>query len=386
MKQPLQITFLWHMHQPYYKNIETDKFILPWVRLHAVKDYYDMAAILDNYPKIKQNFNLVPCLLLQIDEYLNGTTDVFMDVSLKSAASLTEEERIFVIYNFFMANWETMIFPYPRYSYLLKKRGENSHPDEIKKTHILFTVDEIRDLQMWFNLTWIDPVFLKMYPELDRLKKKGENFTEEEKNYCINSHLEIMKLIIPKYRELQEKGRIEISTTPFYHPILPLVCNTDTAKTCMPKIALNLNFSHPEDADMQVKKAVDYYTEKFGTPPSGMWPSEGSVSTEAMGILAKNGIKWAATDEGILRESMYIDGIKQGKDTIYKPYFVNTPSGPVNMVFRNHYLSDLIGFTYQGWNAKEAADHFIKELYNIKNSLDEKAHAVNVRTEENKTK
>ncbi len=378
MKQPLQVTFLWHMHQPYYKNIETDKFILPWVRLHAVKDYYDMAAILDKYPKIKQNFNLVPSLLLQIEEYLSGTTDIFMDMSLKPAEALSEEERIFVIFNFFMANWETMIFPYPRYSYLLKKRGENSHPDEIKKIHNLFTLDEIRDLQMWFNLTWIDPMFLEMYPELNRLKKKGENFTEEEKTYVINSHLEIMKLIIPKYREMQEKGRIEISTTPFYHPILPLICNTDTAKVCMPGIPLDFNFSHPEDADMQVKKAVDYYREKFGVAPEGMWPSEGSVSPEVIGILARNNIKWAATDEEILKESLASDGVRHGKDTIYKPYTVNTPEGTVSMVFRNHYLSDLIGFTYQGWNAKEAADHFIKELYNIKNSLDDKAHAVNV--------
>lgn len=378
MKQPLEITFLWHMHQPYYKNIETNKFVLPWVRLHAVKDYYDMAAILDNYPAIKQNFNLVPSLLLQIEEYLSGTTDIFMDLSLKSVEVLTESERVFILYNFFMANWETMVFPYPRYSYLLKKRGENSHPDEIKKIHKLFSVDEMRDLQMWFNLTWIDPIFMDMYPELDRLKKKAELFTEEEVKYVIQQQLEIMKLIIPKYKQLQDRGQIEISTTPFYHPILPLLCNSDSAKISMPGLSLDFNYSHADDADMQIKKAITYYIEKFGKVPSGMWPSEGSVSPEVMGILAKNGIKWAATDEEILKESMNLEKAKLDKDAIYKPYYVNTPSGIVNMVFRSHYLSDLIGFTYQSWNPKEAADHFIKELYNIKNHLDDKRHAVNV--------
>ena len=143
-------------------------------------------------------------------------------------------------------------------------------------------------------------------------------------------------------------------------------------------MVLDFNYCHAEDADMQVKKAITYYLEKFGKMPVGMWPSEGSVSPEVMDILAKNGIKWAATDEEILKESMNLEKVKLEKDTIYKPYYVNTPYGPVNMVFRNHYLSDLIGFTYQSWNPKEAADHFIKELYNIKNHLDDKKHSVNV--------
>jgi alpha-amylase/alpha-mannosidase (GH57 family) len=367
------------MHQPYYKNIETNKFILPWVRMHAVKDYYDMAAILDGYPKIKQNFNLVPSLLLQIEEYIAGTTDIFMDMSLKKAADLNEDERVFIIYNFFMANWETMVFPYQRYSFLLKKRGENTNPDEIRKIHKLFAEDEMRDLQAWFNLTWIDPVFLKMFPELKKIKDKGENFNEDEKNYIIKSHIEIMKLIIPKYREMHEKGQIEISTTPFYHPILPLIYNTDIARQCMPKMPrLDFNFSHPEDADAQISKAVSYFIRKFGAAPTGMWPSEGSVSEEALGLIAKNGIKWVATDEEIIGESLHLSGQHSGKDMIYKPYVFNSVSGPVNMMFRNHYLSDLIGFSYAGWNCREAAAHFINELYKIKSSLDEKEHCVNV--------
>ncbi len=379
MKRPLYVTFLWHMHQPYYKNIETNKFILPWVRLHAVKDYYDMASILDKYPKIKQNFNLVPSLLLQIEEYISGTTDIFMDMSYKKVGDLNEDERVFIIYNFFMANWETMVFPYPRYSYLLKKRGENTNPDEIRKIHKLFTEDEIRDIQVWFNLTWIDSTFMPMYPELKRIKDKAENFTEEEKKYILDLHIEIMKLIIPKYKEMHLKGQIEVSTTPFYHPILPLVYNTDTAKQCMPKMPpLDFNFSHPEDAHAQINKAVNYFGEKFGAAPAGMWPSEGSVSEDVLGLIAKNGIKWVATDEEIIGESLHLSGDIANGDMIYKPYVFNSSNGPVNMVFRNHYLSDLIGFSYAGWNCREAAVHFINELYRIKNGLDDNAHCVNV--------
>ena len=379
MNEPLYITFTWHMHQPYYKNIENNKFILPWVRLHAVKDYYDMAAILDNYPRIKQNFNLVPTLLLQIEEYISGVKDIFQEMSEKNVTALNDDERVFILYNFFMANWDTMILPYPRYSFLLKKRGENTDPDEIRKKHTLFTNEEMRDLQVWFNLTWIDPTFLVIYPKLGALKEKGENFTEDEKKYVLDMHLEIMKLIIPKYRELQEKGAIEISTTPFYHPILPLIFDTDVAKQCMPLMpALDFNFSHPEDAAAQVKKAVDYYREKFGRLPSGMWPSEGSVSADVLDILAANKIKWAETDEEILRESLKLAGEKPGGDDIYKTYRFSTPHGDINMFFRNHYLSDLIGFSYQSWKPKEAAGHFMKELRHIKEHLGGGAHAVNV--------
>lgn len=378
MKQPLYLTLLWHMHQPYYKNVETDKFILPWVRMHGVKDYYDMVSILDKYPKIRQNFNLVPSLILQIEEYINGTTDIFMDMTRKKPCDLNEDERVFILFNFFMANWDTMIFPYPRYKYLLKKRGENSHPDELKKTHKNFTEQEIRDLQTWFNLTWIDPVFMEIFPELNDLKHRGENFTEDEKNYVLDRHIDILKMIIPKYSQAWKEGRIEVSTTPFYHPILPLIYDVKTAKACMECLPLDFEFSYPEDADAQIKKGLEYISEKFGRRPVGMWPSEGSVSPEVMNLLAKNGIKWAATDQEILYKSRWISGEEFKQETIYKPHFVNTDSGRVNMVFRNLKLSDLIGFSYASWNPQEAAEHFINELKKIKETLPEERACVNV--------
>ncbi|MCX7698460.1 MAG: glycoside hydrolase family 57 protein, partial [Candidatus Goldbacteria bacterium] len=367
-----------HMHQPYYKNTETNKFILPWVRLHGVKDYYDMVAILRNYPNIKQNFNLVPSLLLQIEEYINGVTDIFWDLSIKRPQDLDEDERVFILYNFFMANWETMVKPYPRYSFLLSKRGKNTTPDEIKKIHKKFSDAEIRDLQVWFNLTWIDKDFFIIFPELKTIFEKGENFSEEEKNFVLESHLKILKLIIPEYKNAWNDGRIELSTSPFYHPILPLIYNTDIAKQCMPGIKLDFNFSYPEDAESQIKKACNYFIEKFGRQPSGIWPSEGSVSMDVVKIFAKSGFKWFATDEEILKETLLKDGQKLNADTIYKPYKLNTEYGEIQCIFRNHFLSDLIGFTYHSWNSDEASDNFIYELYKIKNSLDDNLSCVNI--------
>jgi alpha-amylase/alpha-mannosidase (GH57 family) len=366
------------MHQPYYKNVETNKFILPWVRLHGVKDYYDMVAILDKYPKIRQNFNLVPSLLLQIEEYINGTTDIFMDMSRKKVSDLNEDERIFILFNFFMANWDTMIFPYPRYGYLLKKRGESSHPDELRKTHADFSEAEMRDLQVWFNLTWIDPSFLEIFPELNTLVEKGEDFSEKEKNLVLDRHMDILKMIIPKYKEMWEKGQIEVSTTPFYHPILPLVYDVKIAKQCKPGLNLDFEFSHPEDAEAQIRKGIDYFAEKFGRAPVGMWPSEGSVSEDVISMIARNGIKWVATDQEILYKSLWISGHEHNPCAIYSPYVFNSQSGPMNMVFRNLRMSDFIGFAYSSWNPNEAADHFLKELYAIKSQLDDNEHVVNI--------
>ncbi|HRU40308.1 MAG TPA: glycoside hydrolase family 57 protein, partial [Candidatus Goldiibacteriota bacterium] len=198
-----------------------------------------------------------------------------------------------------------------------------------------------------------------------------EEFTEEEKRLVITRHLDIIKMIVPKYREMQEKGSIELSTTPFYHPILPLLCDTDIAKQCLPGFNPDFKFSHPEDAEAQVRKGLDYFNEKFGKRPQGMWPSEGSVSGQVVEMLAGCGVKWAATDEEILKESMRLSGINPDASSIYRPYAVNTSKGAIKMVFRNHFLSDLIGFTYQGWNPREAADNLIHELYRIRETLEE---------------
>ncbi len=379
MNRPLKVAFLWHMHQPYYKNIETGKFIMPWVRMHAVKDYYDMVQILDNYDRIRQTFNLVPSLLLQLEEYITGTTDIFWDMSRKRPSDLNEDERIFVLFNFFMANWETMVFPYERYAYLLRKRGENTHPDELKKTHQFFSDQEILDIQTWFNLCWIDPVFFGMFPDLLEIKQKGENFSEEEKQQVLNRHMDIIKMVVPKYKKSWQEGRIEVSTTPFYHPILPLVTDCSVAKKCMPKMPpLDFEFSHPEDAFAQIKKGLDYFEKTFGQRPAGMWPSEGSVSEPVMEMLAKNGIKWAATDQEILFKSMWLSGEQHDYNRVYKPHVYETPSGNVDMFFRNLHLSDLIGFQYQRWNENDAAENFVYELNRIRESLPDGEHCVNI--------
>ncbi len=359
------LAFLWHQHQPIYKNPLNNVFELPWVRLHATKDYYDMAAILDDYPKIKSNINLVPSLLIQLEEYAKGTAkDKFLDLTLKPALELSEDDKIFILMNFFMANWETMVFANNRYHQLLEKRGKQTNQSDIKRILNYFKDNDMRDLQVWFNLAWFDPYWRKKDEFINELYIKGRDFTEEEKQKLIQKQLEICGMIVSKHKELQDRGQIDVSITPFYHPILPLLCDTNSALESAPNIVLpEKRFTHREDAQWHVNNAVTYYENFFGKRPSGMWPSEGSVSNEVINIAANNGIRWLATDEAVLFGSY--EPAFQNRQYLFRPYNVNINGSSVNMIFRDHGLSDSIGFVYSKWNPDDAVRDFIDKIKNI---------------------
>ncbi|MBI5694615.1 MAG: hypothetical protein HZC51_02590 [Nitrospirae bacterium] len=373
---PLHIAFVWHMHQPYYKDLVTQKYALPWVRLHGIKDYYDMAHILRDFPDIHQTFNLVPSLVDQIIDYTDGdATGLFIDHTLKPASDLDQSEKIFVLRNFFLANWDNMIKPYPRYWELLTKRGTDVTDKELGRMARYFSVQDFLDLQVWFNLTWFDPIFKDNDPLLKGLLAKGRDFSEEEKAALILKQREVMRLIIPEYKELWEKGSIEVSASPYYHPILPLLCDTEIARMSNPGVQLPQRFTHPEDAKAQVVNALKRFEEVFGRRPVGMWPSEGSVSEEIIPILADAGIKWIATDEEVLAKSMDtlldrdFSGVSKKPDVLYRPYKAVAEGRAVNIAFRDHTLSDLIGFVYSKWDPRNAVEDFVGRLRRIRKDL-----------------
>ena len=377
MDTPLKVAVIWHMHQPYYKDLLTGEFMLPWVRLHATKDYVDMATILDRFPTIRQTFNVVPSLLSQVEDYAKGEgEDIFLNLSRKPADTLTESDREFILCNFFLANWENMIKPFPRYWEILHKRGLHCSREEIRAVTRYFTDDEMRDLQCLFNLCWFDPSFLKDDPLLKGMVEKGRHYSEEEKEKLLDKQIEITGLVVPTYRRLMEEGRVELTTTPFYHPILPLLCDTDVAKRALPEINLpESTFRHPEDAKVQIERGVSYHTKTFGRPPAGMWPSEGSVSEEALALIASAGIKWVATDEEILEASTG-ERVERGKggtprnpEFLYRPYLYNAGGKDVALIFRDHQLSDLIGFVYSSWDPHAAAQDFMHKLHEIRKAL-----------------
>ncbi len=369
---PLFVSFVWHMHQPYYKDPLTGYYRLPWVRLHGTKDYLDMVEILKDFPAIRQNFNLVPSLIEQLVDYSEGSAkDLFLEISGKNAKELTQDEKLFILENFFLANWDNMIRPFPRYYELLVKRGTHIIRSDLVRAAHYFSHDDFLDLQVFFNLCWIDPIFRERDGFLKMLCKKGRNFTEDDKKLLLEKQHEIVGKIIPAYREMASLGQIELSFSPFYHPILPLLCDTDIARTAMPGVRLpRQRFMHPEDADSQIRGGMEYFEKVFGIRPAGMWPSEGSVSEEAVRLASRNGVRWIATDEGVLSNSLNRRlrdnaGNVAEPDALYRPY----PFEDVSIVFRDHALSDLIGFTYSQWDPKRAAEDLIERLKGIRRSL-----------------
>jgi alpha-amylase/alpha-mannosidase (GH57 family) len=379
--QALSVTFLWHMHQPYYRDSRTGLYQMPWVRLHGLKDYYDMIALLDDYPKIRMNFNLVPSLVEQIQDYANHqAVDEHLALTQKPAQGLVNGEKERILSGFFNCNQETMILPYPRYHQLLKKRGGDT--SNLKAKARDFDVQDFLDLQVWSNLTWIDPIF-RNDTFVSHLFKKGKDYTEEEKQKLILKQREILKKILPKYKELQDKGQIEISLSPYFHPILPLLCDTEEAKFALPQIQLpQTRFKHPQDAEAQIQQGIAFFEKVFGKKPQGMWPSEGSVSEKMIPLVAKSGLKWIASDEEILFQSFLIRGERTirampslDKRLLYRPYHVEAERKGVSIVFRDHTLSDLIGFVYSRWNPQDAASDFVKRLHQIRETIPEEARS-----------
>ncbi len=360
----LSLAFLWHMHQPFYKDTLTGTYHMPWVRMHALKGYFDMPSILETFPEIHATFNLVPSLLKQLMDYVDrSAVDIFIEATLKPATELNDADKKFILWNFFMANWDTMIKPYPRYWQLLCNRGfgvisDQEWPVIIRK----FSIQDYRDLQMWFNLTWFGYSARKKYPKIKEYIKKGKGFSENDKHNLIELQYEVMSQIIPLYKKLAQRGQIELTTTPMYHPILPLIYDTHFAYRCMPDSILPGRFQYPVDAEEQIKRGVEYFKSIFGFRPAGMWPSEGSVCPEIVPFLAKAGIKWIATDEEVLKYSL---GSQSRVDSLFQAYQFVHQGDDISVLFRDKGLSDVIGFTYAKNPPAQSAADFMHHLEDI---------------------
>jgi alpha-amylase/alpha-mannosidase (GH57 family) len=374
----LRICFLWHMHQPYYKDPESGSYVLPWVRLHAIKDYAALPVIFRGHPGVRHTVNLVPSLLVQVRDYVeNGADDVFLSVSRKNALDLTREENEFLLRNFFSAYAPTMILPQPRYAELF--RGHEAALQSLGRKNggsRGYGASEYTDLATLFNLTWFHPLFREEDRELSRLWRKGSAYTEREKHYVLDRQIDVMGRVFEEYRRLTREDGGELSSSPMYHPILPLLIDNRSALDALPGSALpGLPFSWPEDARIQLERGREVFRDLFGSDPVGLWPSEGSISPAALEMARQAGFRWAATDEILLSKAFGkpirrdVDGIPVDADWFYRPYAASTSSGPIPLFFRDHRLSDLIGFEYSRWDAHDAANNFIHNIKLIHDRL-----------------
>jgi len=361
------ICFLWHMHQPYYTDPVAGSASMPWVRLHATKAYYDMAYGLEKFPAIKATFNFTPSLLRQLQEVGSGRVrDLFLEHAQRPAADLRPEEKAFLVRHFFSANWATMVRPYPRYHELLVKRGAGVYGRDLERVARQFSTQDLLDLQMWHNLAWFGYGTVSRYPRLAALRTKNRGFTEEEKQDVLALQLATVQDIVPLYRRLMEREQIELTTTPFFHPILPLVIDTDFTRRARPDLPLPSRFHAPEDAETQLQRAVEFHTATFGRAPVGLWPSEGSVCPELIPMLPKVGLRWLATDEGILARSL--DAAQQPWQRhrdLYQPYQVGSEDQDVTMLFRDREISDAFGFVYHKTTPEMAAEDVLRRLRKI---------------------
>jgi alpha-amylase/alpha-mannosidase (GH57 family) len=376
----LYVAILYHQHQPYYKDPVKNYYHFPWVRFHAIKDYYDIPAMTQKFDKLKLNINLVPSLIVQLEDYaFNNAVDKDLELTLKPVDKLTDEDKLYILEKFFRCNWDTMVYIYPRYKELLEKRGKYVTQEELLRKTKLYSNQDFLDLQVWFNLAWFDPMWRKEDEKLNELYKKQKGFTQEEKEFIIKKQREICGKILDLHKKLQEEKKIEVTTTPFYHPILPLLCDSSKAKISNPYTTLPKTiFSYPEDAKWHVEEAINCYKKHFGKNPTGLWPAEGSVSEDIIPILVDSGITWIATDEDILKNSLKTDIKNSNIDTqtvsfndkryLYKNYAVKHSSGKqLNIIFRDKEISDSIGFIYSKWNAKDAVKDIELKLTNIYN-------------------
>lgn len=377
------LMLLWHMHQPFYKDLAEGVYTMPWVRLHALKDYYGMVAILREFPSVHVTFNMVPSLVAQLEEYArDAVREEAYEIAFKPVESLSTEERENLLTFSFQLNRENLLNRYPRFRELF----ERAKVTEQRKTAVgLFTPQDLLDLQVLSQLAWFDELYLANDREVRKLVARERGYSEEDKSMLRAKEVELFKVTLEVYREASERGQIEISTSPFYHPILPLLCDSNVAAEAHPGVKLPRRpFRHPEDARDQLRAAVELHQRVFGRRPRGLWPSEGSVSDEALRLAAGEGFDWAATDEGVLGRSLQMgfyrqpDGTVSGGQELYRPHRFPAGEREIVLFFRDHHLSDLIGFVYSRMDAHAAAADLHQRIRAVARSTGERPAVVSV--------
>ncbi len=369
MEPGLDIVFLWHMHQPDYRAPEDGDYALPWVYLHALKDYSDMASHLERHPKVRGVVNFVPVLLEQIEDYVaQMASGQLRDPLLRllahpEPAAMSHEERLYALEACFRANRQMMIEPFPAYRRLADLYqlvlGRGQAVIDYLSGHYY------SDLVTWYHLAWTGETVRRQNPLVAELMARGENFTLEERRGLLEVIKSTLDELIPRYSALAARGQIELSTTPYAHPLAPLLLDFHSAREAMPEAPLPASPAYPGGrarVDAHLAKALATHSERFGAPPVGVWPAEGALSTPLLQRLSAHGCQWTATGEAVLANSC--TDYQQNRD-LYRGHRLSAIPDTL-MFFRNDRLSDLIGFEYAHWHGKDAVGHFAGELEAIR--------------------
>ncbi len=343
------------MHQPPYVSPLSGEYVLPWVLLHGMRDYYDMAMLASKFDRVRPTFNLVAGLMSQLEEYSSEKAqDVFLKVAMEEPEKLSPQEKRFLLDNFLALHPDTMIRPYPRFLEL----AERARYADVEDVTARFRDPDWRDLQVWYFLAWTGPE-LRTDPRVAALLAKGRGFTQEDKWNLRAASLALLREILPLYRKLYAEGRIEVSTSPQYHGLLPLLVSSSCAGERASDLRLPpVGFMHPQDAMAQIQRGLGQASRMMERPVVGMWPSEGALSSDVLPMVSGAGARWAVTDEKLLPALWDPGRDSRRGDLLYRPW----RKGPLTVFFRDAVLSDLIGFSYSRWEPEAAVAHFMAEL------------------------
>jgi alpha-amylase/alpha-mannosidase (GH57 family) len=370
-EKKLDIIFLWHMHQPDLRDPATGEFLLPWVYLHAIKDYADMAAHLERHPKIRAAVNLVPVLLDQIEDYVaqfagGELRDPLLRLLVReNLHELTLEERELVLDRCFRANHHKMIEPYAPYKRLHALFSfVNDHGAEASR---YLSSEFLGDLLTWYHLSWTGETVRRSHDLAARLMAKGQHFSHQDRRALFGLIGEVISGLIPRYRKLAQSGQVELCASPYTHPIGPLLLDLRAARQAQPDLPLPEIDQYPGGRarmGWQIECAMKSHQRRFDAPLRGMWPSEGAISADFLQVLAASGLQWAASGEGVLANSLkrLYGKPPPREDFLYKAYSFGKPGQQIACFFRDDRLSDLIGFEYSKWHGRDAVAHFLAEL------------------------
>lgn len=371
------VVLCWHMHQPSYQDLRTNEFLFPWVYLHTIKDYSDMAAHLEREPNARAVVNFAPILLEQIETYLvqierwrHGAGPIG-DPLLAALVSDQLPETgtpgfLGLVEKSLRANPERIIRRYAAYSRLADLAEVYRQKPELQR---YISGGFLVDLLVWYHLGWMGETIRRDSHCIQSLQEKGHNFSTDDRRALLNVIFEVLSGIGPRYRRLAEKGRVELSVSPYSHAMLPLLFDLESAREAMPEITLPEHKAYPGGAaraDWQLAEARAVFRRFFGMEPSGCWASEGGLSQQTLALLDQHGFDWTASGDSVINNSLN-RARKNHPDIpdagIHQPYRFG--DSRVSVFFRDDGLSDLIGFTYADWHAEDAVGDLVHHMETI---------------------
>ena len=378
MASTLDLVFLWHMHQPDYRAPDTGEYVLPWVYLHATKDYTDMVAHLERHPGVRAVVNFVPILLDQLEDYAaqiagGPLRDPLLRLLVNPAPeALTLAEKRAAIAACFRANHARVIAPFPPYLklYSLQEIVLGSGEGESSDVALDYLAGSyFSDLVTWYHLGWIGETQRQADPFIAALMDQGAGYSLADRQKLLATIGKLIAELVPRYRALADAGRIELSTTPHAHPIAPLLLSFNSAREALPDIPLPVSGAYPGGQarlERHLSAALASHRARFGEAPRGIWPAEGAVSGPALACLSAAGAQWVATGEAVLVNTLVAAGqtYERARD-LYRPW---VDESGVRVFFRDDRLSDLIGFEYSQWHGQDAVQHFMGELIQIRDA------------------